>query len=118
MSGAFPILSVEDLEAVVAFYERLGFSRTYGFPEEGVPAFVTLERGPDTIGVAARNAGDDTTFSYWVYVDDIDATFEELTVAGATTVARPHAEPWGERVATVRDPAGNPVHIGTPTADP
>jgi uncharacterized glyoxalase superfamily protein PhnB len=112
MSRAFPILSVEDLTAVVAFYELLGFSRTYAFPEHGVPVFVTVERQGDAIGVAAREPADSATFSYWVYVDDVDATFTTLVGAGATSVAVPHTEPWGERVASVRDPAGNVVHMG------
>jgi uncharacterized glyoxalase superfamily protein PhnB len=117
MSDAFPILSVEDLAAVVGFYELLGFSRTFVFPEPGDPVFVTLERGRDAIGVATRDPADTTTFSYWVYVDDVDATYMTLTARGATSLASPHAEPWGERVASVRDPAGNVVHVGMATED-
>jgi uncharacterized glyoxalase superfamily protein PhnB len=112
MSAAFPILSVEDLTAVVAFYEHLGFSRTYVFPEHGVPVFVTLEREGDAIGITTRDRIDRATFSYWVYVDDVDATFATLIDAGASPIADPHNEPWGERIASVRDPAGNVVHVG------
>jgi uncharacterized glyoxalase superfamily protein PhnB len=112
MSAAFPILSVEDVRAVVAFYELLGFSKTYAFPEDGAPVFVTVERAGDVIGIATRERADSSTFSYWVYVADVDQTFAALTEAGASAVASPHDEPWGERMASVRDPAGHVVHIG------
>ena len=64
------------------FYERLGFVRTYQFPPEGEPGFVTLERGDSSIGI------------------------------GASVVAAPEDQPWGERVAQTRDPAGNLVYAG------
>jgi uncharacterized glyoxalase superfamily protein PhnB len=109
---SFPILSVEDLPAVVAFYERLGFSQSYAFPEDGPPGFVVLERNGHSIGIAARDEGTRDRFSYWIYVDDVDSTFAHLTAAGAPTEAEPRTEPWGERVASVRDPDGNVVHVG------
>jgi uncharacterized glyoxalase superfamily protein PhnB len=114
-NDSFPILSVSDLAAVAEFYGRLGFEQTYAFPPEGVPAFVTLERQGRTIGIAARAEADGDRFSYWVYVDDadqVDRTFAELRTAGSPTHAEPRTEPWGERVASVRDPDGNVVHIG------
>ena len=109
---SFPILSVEDLPAVVIFYQGLGFSQSYAFPDEGPPAFVVLERNGRSIGIAARDQGEQARFSYWVYVDDVDAAFAELTAAGAPTEAEPRTEPWGERVASMRDPDGNVVHVG------
>jgi uncharacterized glyoxalase superfamily protein PhnB len=112
---SFPILSVKDLPAVVDFYERLGFSHSYTFPAEGPAAFVTLERDGRTIGIAARARGHEDRFSYWMYVDDVDGTFADVTAAGAPTEAAPRTEPWGERVASVRDPDGNVVHIGAPS---
>jgi uncharacterized glyoxalase superfamily protein PhnB len=113
--GSFPILSVEDLPTAVAFYERLGFSESYVFPAEGPAAFVTLERNGCTIGIAARETASDDGFSYWIYVQDVDRTFAGLTAAGAPVEAEPVTKPWGERVASVRDPDGNVVHVGAPS---
>ena len=59
-----------------------------------------------------RDHTSDHHFSYWIYVDDVDGTFADLTTAGAPTEAEPKTEPWGERVASVRDPDGNVVHFG------
>jgi uncharacterized glyoxalase superfamily protein PhnB len=113
---SFPILSVAALPAALEFYQRLGFEQTYAFPPEGQPAFVTLERAGSTIGIASRDAADSDKFSYWVYVDDVDSTFALLTAAGASVVAEPRTEPWGERVASVRDPDGTVVHVGAPVS--
>jgi lactoylglutathione lyase len=109
---AFPIISVSDLPATRTFYERLGFTQTYQFPPEGEPGFVTMARGDASIGIGAGGATVDDRFGYWVYVDDVDATFELLRAAGASVVAEPEDQRWGERVARIRDPDGNLVYLG------
>ena len=115
---SFPIISVQDLPAAVTFYERLGFSKTYSFPPDGPAAFVTVERNGVVLGIGAREPTADDRFSYWVYVDDVDDTFATLTAAGAPPEAPPRTKPWGERVASVRDPDGNVVHLGAPGRSP
>jgi len=109
---AFPIISVQDLPATRAFYEELGFSQTYQFPSEGEAGFVTMQRGSSSIGIGAGGAIDEDRFGYWVYVDDVDATLERLKASGATVVAEPEDQPWGERVARTRDPDGNLIYLG------
>jgi lactoylglutathione lyase len=109
---AFPIISVTDLPATRAFYERLGFVQAYQFPPEGEPGFVTMQRGSSSIGIGAGGAVEEDRFGYWVYVDDVDAALEELRRAGAPVVAEPEDQPWGERVARIRDPDGNLVYLG------
>jgi lactoylglutathione lyase len=109
MSDSFPILSVNDLAATRRFYEELGFTQTYQFPPDGEPGFVTLQRGGASIGISA---GGGERFAYWVYVDDVDTTLELLRATGAPVVAEPEDRPFGERVASTRDPAGNIVHLG------
>ena len=73
---------------------------------------MTLERGGSSIGIGAGGATDDERFGYWVYVEDVDATLEELLASGAPLVAEPQYQPWGERVARTRDPDGNVVYRG------
>jgi lactoylglutathione lyase len=109
---AFPIISVRDLARTRSFYEQLGFSQTYQFPPEGEPGFVTMERGSSSIGIGAGGATDADRFAYWVYVDDVDATLGRLQATGAPIVTEPEDQPWGERVASTRDPDGNLVHLG------
>jgi lactoylglutathione lyase len=111
---AFPIISVADLGATQAFYERLGFTRAYQFPPEGEPVFVAMEREDSSIGLGADDGNTTDRFGYWVYVDDVDATLRTLRAAGAPVVVEPEDQPWGERVAQTRDPAGNLVFLGAP----
>jgi lactoylglutathione lyase len=112
--SAFPIISVHDLRATRSFYAALGFSQTFQFPPEGEPAFVTMERGSSSIGIGAGGATEADRFGYWVYVDDVDATLEQLRASGAAVVAEAEDQPWGERVARTRDPDGNLVYLGAP----
>jgi lactoylglutathione lyase len=109
---SFPIISVADLGATRRFYEQLGFRQVYQFPTEGEPGFVTMERGTDSIGIGAGGEASGDSFGYWVYVDDVDGIFDALTAGGAPIVAEPEDQPWGERVAQTRDPAGNLVYLG------
>lgn len=112
MTGdSFPILSVADLAAAKAFYERLGFEQRYQFPSAGEPVYVTMERAGAALGISAAAEGDDA-LAYWVYVDDVDAVVDGLRSAGSAVVAEPVDQPWGERVAQVRDPNGMLVHLG------
>ena len=111
---AFPIISVEDVPATRSFYERLGFRLAYQFPEDGEPAFITMERGASSIGIGAGAEVEDR-LAYWVYVDDVDAALRALAEAGAPVVAEPEDQPWGERVARTRDPGGTLVYLGAPT---
>jgi predicted enzyme related to lactoylglutathione lyase len=112
MTRAFPIISAADLSATRRFYEQLGFRQTYQFPPDGEPAFVTLERESSVLGIGAGGETSDDRFAYWIYVDDVDAAFQALTTAGAPAVTPPEDQPWGERLARTRDPAGNLVYLG------
>ena len=53
----------------------------------------------------------------FLYVDDVDAAVQELR--GLASVLREAADlPWGERLAYVADPDGNPVALAAPDAAP
>ena len=104
----FPIVDNNDLVATQGFYERLGFAKTYQFPLEGDPAFVSLSRDGATIGLGA---GGGEPISIWSYVDDVDRLVEDLRAVDIEIVSEPADQPWGERIAQVRDPAGILVHL-------
>ena len=110
--AAFRIISVPDIAATVAFCEPVGFVAAYQFPPEGTPEFVAMERGATSIGIggAADEGGD--AFAYWAYMDDVDATLDVLRATGVPLVAEPEDRPWGERVASTRDPDGKLVRLG------
>ena len=41
--------------------------------------------------------------SLWIYTDDCDAAVESLRQGGVTITTEPADQPWGERMARVRD---------------
>ena len=45
--------------------------------------------------------------SFWLRVDDLDATYHRCIEEGATSVIEPVDRPWGDRLASVKDPEGN-----------
>ncbi len=118
ISSAFPIIATAQLPAMLEFYlDRLGGVQTYRFPDDGDPAFVSLELGSSHLGLGADPALADSTpsprFTLWVYVDDCDVAVDHLR-AVTTVITEPASQPWGERVATVLDPDGNLITIGSP----
>lgn len=50
-----------------------------------------------------------------VYAQDCDATFARALQAGATSIAEPSDQPYGERLAEVKDVSGNIWRISFPT---
>jgi lactoylglutathione lyase len=126
MQSAFPVFYVHDVEASARFYRDLvGFSEIFRMPEEGPVGYVGLMLGEsrlglvdadwpvDTIGIAV---GAGPRAELFVYVDDVDATFERATDVGGRLLRPPGDMPWGERVAYVEDPEGNPVALAAPVS--
>ena len=110
-----------DVEAMASFWELLGFERHVQLPPEGPVGYVGLRRpeGPELAVTDAQWAtdryglklGDGPRVEMYVYVDDLDAALSRLQEAGVATLREPEEMPWGERIATVFDPQGNPVAL-------
>jgi lactoylglutathione lyase len=117
---AFPVIYAQQPAATAAFYERLGFERHVQLPPEGEPGYIGLRRGTFEVSVVdaqwTKDMFDETAatgkqsprFEMFVYVDDVERTVEEL---GAPVLKGPEDMPWGERIAYVADPDGNPVAL-------
>lgn len=121
MSGrAFPVIYAVDVERSVSFYARLGFQEHFRLPPEGEPGYVGLRRGDAELAVVTvqspqeligAEVGSLPRFELFTYVDDVDQQVTELARDGATVLREPADMPWGERVAYVADPDGNPVAL-------
>ena len=122
----FPILSTHDLQRALSFYrDLLGGTVTFEFPgPDGQPAYVGVDIGGSHIGIGwDPNVDGDTTggrrsLALWVYTDDCDAAIHRLRGAGVPIAEEPTDQPWGERVARVRDPDGNEVIVGSKRPSP
>ena len=64
---------------------------------------------PDTLGGAA--------VSLMVYVEDVDARFEQAVAAGATALRPVENQFWGDRAGTLKDPFGHVWTIATHVED-
>jgi lactoylglutathione lyase len=121
----FPMLSVSDLSRSLAFYrDLLSGVVSYRFPEQGEPAFVVVTVGESSeIGLGALSSdgaalhgeplrpASGHRIELCVYVDDVDATVQAARAAGFAIVLEPRAQPWGERIAYLRDPDGNLIML-------
>jgi lactoylglutathione lyase len=117
---AFPVIFARQVSVTAGFYEWLGFQRHYQLPADGEPGYVGLRRGSHEMAVVAAQwpqeqygakIADGVRFEMFVYVVDVDATVAELRQRWGTILREPADMPWGERLAYVADPDGNPVAL-------
>jgi lactoylglutathione lyase len=115
----FPVLYTRDVGRAAAFWERLGFERRYSFPEDE-PGYVSLRRDGYDVAVTVAEwpaeqyglaVGAGPRVEMFVYVDDVDALMDALRSEGVPVLREPADMPWGERIATIQDPDGNPVSL-------
>ena len=117
---AFPVVYATDVSRTARFWERLGFTRFVELPAGGDPGYVGLRRDGAELAVTAREwardqyglaLGDGPRFEMFVYTDDVDTLIAALRAEGVTVLRDPADMPWGERIATIADPDGNPVAL-------
>jgi lactoylglutathione lyase len=123
MARAFPILYTPDVKGSAAFYAgRLGFQEIFRMPPGDDAGYIGLELADSRLGIVGEawpaerigvHRGDAPRFELWVYVDGVDATVAQLREAGVPVLAEPEDMPWGERMAYVSDPDGNPVALAS-----
>src|SRR5438477_13126880 len=114
---AFPVVYSRDVRRAAAFYALLGFEQRYQFPLEGEPGYVSLGRDESAVGIVHESSpqrmigarmGDGPRFEMFVYVEDVDAALAQLCANDVPVLREPEDMPWGERIAIVADPDGNP----------
>jgi len=105
-----------DLERLLAFYRTvLGATETDRVPAEGPTFYVGLRIGDSDLGLIAESEASEQPprVLLSVTVDDVDALLPQVTACGGT--ANPANDmPWGQRVAHVQDPDGNPLNLVQP----
>lgn len=100
------VVSVTDLERALEFYRDL-----LGLPATVVPGFATLPLGDGTdVFLHERpSAPSDSGVAPSFGVGDLDDLCSRWAAAGGTIVDPPASQPWGERMAVVRDADGHLV---------
>jgi len=87
-------------------------------PDAGGPVVHAKVRVGDTILEMGEAHGQYETMPTGLhfYVPDVDAAYYRALEAGATSISAPADQPYGERGASVKDPAGNSWFLATPLA--
>jgi uncharacterized protein len=101
----------KDAETTQSFYSKI-----FDWPMEKVmDTYAMVKPGADTGingGVGATMSPDTPGHStFYVEVDDLQATLEEVEASGGSTVQPPMDIPNGPSIALFRDPDGNLVGL-------
>jgi PhnB protein len=121
-------LAVEDASKAIDFYkEAFGAEETIRMPgPDGKVAHAELQIGDSKLMLSDPFPQSDVrppserggpTASIFMYVDDVDATFEQAQRAGATVVSELEDMFWGDRFGTVADPFGQVWAMATHKED-
>ena len=123
-----PYLVVDGAQKAIAFYTSvLGATERVRMPgpdgrighaelQIGDSVIMLADEFPD-VGAKAPSAYGGSPVSLTVYVEDVDATFEKATGAGATAVRPPENQFYGDRSATFDDPFGHRWTVNTHIED-
>ncbi len=117
MSFASIRIVTDDLDRLVAFYERVTGQRA----ERPAPAFAQFTGPGATLAIAgtatvamlggALTPATNRSVFIEFAVADVDGAFAELRLGPEDVVLEPTTMPWGNRSALVRDPDGNVVNL-------
>jgi uncharacterized glyoxalase superfamily protein PhnB len=99
-----PELPVADVERAQQHYrDTLGFEIGWLYPSKEIGA---VSRDNVVIFFRKREAPFEPAI-HWVFAEDVDVSYEELTSSGANIVDPLEKKPWGIRQFTVKDLDGN-----------
>lgn len=106
-----PYLIVEDAAGYLAFVtEAFGAVERLRIPMgEGLIGHAEVEIGGAVLMLSDAAPPDfpATSSQLHLYVEDVDAVYAQAVSAGATAVAEPADQFYGDRIARVTDPSGN-----------
>ena len=123
-----PYLAVEDASKAIDFYkEAFGAEENLRMPgADGKIAHAELQIGDSKLmlsdpfphsNVRPPSERGGPTGSVFMYVDDVDATFEQAQRAGADVVSELEDMFWGDRFGTLSDPFGHVWSVATHKED-
>jgi len=114
-----PYLVAEDATALIDFVKQT-FGAEEGFRSIGSAGGIHAEVRLGDSMMMVGGGGPGLSFrgpalptALHVYVEDIDAVHARAVDAGAVTIQAPADQEYGERSASLRDPAGNNWYIAT-----
>ncbi|MET9819726.1 VOC family protein [Streptomyces sp. NPDC006386] len=119
MSTIQPVILTADQDVLLDFYTKLfGAEEVFRVPAEGRVFYLGLRIGDTDLGLVAKETlgtGAAPRILLSIGVDDVDETLSRVTALGGSVRSGPTDMPWGQRVAHIVDPDGNPVNLTQPT---
>lgn len=124
------MLTVSDIKAAVAFYQKaLGFTRRGSIMNgpDGKPMHAelrlrdtTLMLGPENLQAGMRGAKSigATPVTLYITTENVDKVVAKAVKLGAKLVGSVMDQFWGDRTGTIVDPEGNTWMISTHVAEP
>jgi PhnB protein len=123
-----PYLAVEDASAAIDFYRRaFGAKERVRMPGPGGAILhAELEIGDSLVMLSdpfpqastrPPKELDGTSFSIFLYVEDVDGAHKQAVDAGASSLMEPEDMFWGDRFGSVQDPFGHSWTIATHVED-
>ena len=102
---ATPILNVKNIQASMDYYvQKLGFEKKWDWGDP--PDFGCVKRGKVEIFLCEGGQGQPGMWMS-IFMDDVDALFEEYKKSGATILDPPRDYPWDTREMLVEDLDGH-----------
>ncbi|NHI09411.1 hypothetical protein STPH2_4777 [Streptomyces sp. KO7888] len=118
MSTIQPVILTADLDVLHGFYTKLfGAEEIFRVPAQGPAFYLGLRIGDTDLGLVAKeNPGTGTAprILLSIGVDDVDETLGRVETLGGSVSGVPKDMPWGQRVAHISDPDGNPINLTHP----
>lgn len=109
-TGFTPILSVRDFAVSMAYYvDVLGFEKQWDWGDP--PTFGCVSRDEVCLFLCEGVQGGPGTWIS-IFVEDVDALYEEYVASGATIRQPPTNFSWGMREMNVEDPDGHRLRMG------
>ena len=109
--GAATTFQVSNLDSSLQFYTtKLGFSERFRFGD-----YAGVEYGDVQIhlsGPKATNKRQIGQGGIYIFCDDVDSYFSEVTSKGASVQAPPKDYEYGMRDFVIEDPDGNLIGVG------
>ena len=123
-----PYLIIRDAARAIEFYVKaFGAKEVMRMPlPDGKLAHAEIQIGDSMIMMADENpewgakspqALNGTPVGVFLYVPDVDATYEQAVDAGATPTMPPSDMFWGDRYGKLKDPFGHEWSVGTHKED-
>ncbi|MFD8735184.1 VOC family protein [Streptomyces sp. NPDC059618] len=115
MSTIQPVILTDHHDVLLGFYTKLfGAEEIFRVPAEGPVFYLGLRIGDSDLGLVAKEdagSGAAPRILLSIAVDDVDETLGRVEALGGSVDGGPNDMPWGQRVAHIKDPDGNPVNL-------